>query len=174
MSIFINFCFEFIQIKFQSSNRCICFATNASIWTHKTKSDKLLPHKWKKELKGMHNISVLYIMKFVEHFIMWSLGDTDCGQNEVLEECPADCADDYCPTKNGEASACFKPEKDECPSPVCKCQFNHRRARNGTCISTRDCRMYFIFTWLQWSYDRPKNDFFYYFDRKTTSKIRYL
>ncbi|CAB3243988.1 unnamed protein product [Arctia plantaginis] len=65
--------------------------------------------------------------------------DTDCGQNEVLEECPADCADDYCPTKDEEVGACLKPDQDQCPPPVCKCKFNYRRTKKGTCISTRDC-----------------------------------
>ncbi|CAB3243775.1 unnamed protein product [Arctia plantaginis] len=65
--------------------------------------------------------------------------DTDCGQNEVLEECPADCADHYCPTKDEEVGACLKPDQDQCPPPVCKCKFNYRRTKNGTCISTRDC-----------------------------------
>ncbi|XP_075970268.1 zonadhesin-like isoform X3 [Anticarsia gemmatalis] len=62
-----------------------------------------------------------------------------CGANEQLDECPIDCPSDYCPTSNEDTPACFKSDDYECPEPVCKCTFNHRRAENGTCIPTKEC-----------------------------------
>nr|XP_049703173.1 zonadhesin isoform X6 [Helicoverpa armigera] len=63
---------------------------------------------------------------------------TTCGDNEILANCPADCASDYCPTEETKESTFCEPQ-EVCPPPACKCAFNHRRASNGTCIPTRSC-----------------------------------
>ncbi|XP_047020461.1 zonadhesin-like isoform X3 [Helicoverpa zea] len=63
---------------------------------------------------------------------------TTCGDNEVLANCPTDCASDYCPTEETKESTFCEPQ-EVCPPPACKCAFNHRRAANGTCIPTRSC-----------------------------------
>ncbi|XP_063890544.1 zonadhesin isoform X2 [Helicoverpa armigera] len=65
-------------------------------------------------------------------------GPTTCGDNEVLANCPADCASDYCPTEETKESTFCEPQ-EVCPPPACRCAFNHRRASNGTCIPTRSC-----------------------------------
>ncbi|CAG4958781.1 unnamed protein product [Parnassius apollo] len=65
-------------------------------------------------------------------------GFVKCGPNEVLDECPSDCGD-HCPTRDGEFINCNRPDWNNCPPPKCKCQFNYRRAQNGTCIPTNNC-----------------------------------
>ncbi|XP_023941184.2 uncharacterized protein LOC112048060 isoform X2 [Bicyclus anynana] len=61
-----------------------------------------------------------------------------CGRNEVIDDCPADCAYDYCPKdEHHDAKPCVKPEV--CPPAKCKCGFNYRKAENGTCIPTTEC-----------------------------------
>ncbi|XP_059048278.1 zonadhesin-like [Achroia grisella] len=63
--------------------------------------------------------------------------ETNCGDNEVLDNCPTSCASEYCPTKETKPQEC--PFPDPCPEPVCRCQFNYRRAVNGTCIPSAHC-----------------------------------
>ncbi|KAL0892412.1 hypothetical protein ABMA27_015530 [Loxostege sticticalis] len=60
-----------------------------------------------------------------------------CGPNEIELNCPASCETDYCPKKDKQLQSC--PQPDPCPPPACKCQFNYRRADNGTCIPTEQC-----------------------------------
>ncbi|KPJ11241.1 hypothetical protein RR48_14880 [Papilio machaon] len=61
-----------------------------------------------------------------------------CGPNEELNRCPSNCSD-ACPTRSGEFNNCRRPNREHCPPPKCVCQFNYRRAENGTCIPARDC-----------------------------------
>ncbi|XP_072941116.1 uncharacterized protein [Epargyreus clarus] len=68
----------------------------------------------------------------------YSAGNLTCGPNEVIDDCPANCSYEYCPTNEfHDYLFCLKP--DICPPPACTCAFNYRRAENGTCISTYDC-----------------------------------
>nr|XP_026485723.1 inducible metalloproteinase inhibitor protein-like isoform X2 [Vanessa tameamea] len=67
-----------------------------------------------------------------------SSGTLSCGINEIIDECPSDCAYDHCPKHEfQDRTPCPKPEV--CPPPACKCGFNYRRAENGTCIPTTEC-----------------------------------
>ncbi|KAJ8732567.1 hypothetical protein PYW07_015166 [Mythimna separata] len=59
-----------------------------------------------------------------------------CGENEVLDSCPTNCNTDNCPQSADEEKVCTK--ADPCV-PACKCRFNYKRAKNNTCIPTRDC-----------------------------------
>ncbi|XP_013177743.1 PREDICTED: inducible metalloproteinase inhibitor protein-like [Papilio xuthus] len=61
-----------------------------------------------------------------------------CGPNEELNRCPSNCSD-ACPTRSGEFNNCRRPNRQHCPPPKCVCQFNYRRAENGTCIPAREC-----------------------------------
>ncbi|CAH2075084.1 unnamed protein product, partial [Iphiclides podalirius] len=65
-------------------------------------------------------------------------GDVECGHGEVLDNCPSNCTD-ACPTMDGELQSCKRANRHNCPPPKCLCQFNHRRATNGTCIPTSEC-----------------------------------
>ncbi|XP_045446268.1 inducible metalloproteinase inhibitor protein-like [Melitaea cinxia] len=67
-----------------------------------------------------------------------SSGELSCGPNEVVDDCPSDCAYNYCPKDQyHDRTPC--PKSKICPPPACKCGFNYRRADNGTCIPTREC-----------------------------------
>ncbi|KAM3962921.1 uncharacterized protein ACR2FA_003019 [Aphomia sociella] len=59
-----------------------------------------------------------------------------CGVNEIQDDCPSNCAAEYCP-KGESTEVCARP--NPCPKPSCRCQFNYRRAENGTCIPTTSC-----------------------------------
>ncbi|KAM3962920.1 inducible metalloproteinase inhibitor protein-like [Aphomia sociella] len=63
-------------------------------------------------------------------------GGLTCGDNESEVSCPKTCTYDNCPESADEANECIS--DDNCV-PACKCRFNYRRAKNGTCIPTRDC-----------------------------------
>ncbi|GBP82506.1 hypothetical protein EVAR_64027_1 [Eumeta japonica] len=80
-------------------------------------------------------------MKAVSKFSAYDLGYlrfiAACGPNELLDDCPGDCAADFCPKGEAPLEPCRTPEP--CPAPACKCSFDHRRADNGTCVATRDC-----------------------------------
>ncbi|XP_035428978.2 zonadhesin [Spodoptera frugiperda] len=59
-----------------------------------------------------------------------------CSENEQLENCSLSCNTDYCPRSEDENQIC---SKSETCIPRCRCQFNYRRAENGTCIPTESC-----------------------------------
>ncbi|XP_063821302.1 SCO-spondin-like [Ostrinia nubilalis] len=68
--------------------------------------------------------------------------DPVCSDNEILDNCPVDCADDYCPSSEAQALQACPPSPKPCNPPACKCGFNYRyaSAKNKTCIPTRECR----------------------------------
>ncbi|XP_063821303.1 late cornified envelope-like proline-rich protein 1 [Ostrinia nubilalis] len=68
--------------------------------------------------------------------ILCATSQQACGPNEITVDCAAVCEADFCP-KSAKPQTC--PQPVTCPPAGCKCQFNYRRADNGTCIPTEQC-----------------------------------
>ncbi|XP_049865749.1 uncharacterized protein LOC126366616 [Pectinophora gossypiella] len=65
-----------------------------------------------------------------------------CQPNEYQDDCPSDCSSDECPKGPVESPPRYSKtptNKEDCPPPKCRCNVNHRRAKNGTCIDIRKC-----------------------------------
>uniref|UniRef100_A0A2H1VTP4 SFRICE_021083 n=1 Tax=Spodoptera frugiperda TaxID=7108 RepID=A0A2H1VTP4_SPOFR len=60
----------------------------------------------------------------------------NCPDGEEEDYCPSTCMNDKCPRKENYLHMCVS---DGCGRPRCKCQFNTKRAPNGTCIDTKFC-----------------------------------
>lgn len=83
-----------------------------------------------------------YKYVFIAFYCLYISAELRCGINEVAVDCPRDCYFDSCPkSRYHDKTPCPRPEK--CPLPTCKCIFNYRRADNGTCIPTTECRKSF-------------------------------
>ncbi|XP_026328821.1 small proline-rich protein 2H-like [Hyposmocoma kahamanoa] len=65
----------------------------------------------------------------------------ECPPGEIPDQCPSFCSYDFCPTNElSDHIPCEKPDRPSvCPKPACKCPFNERRNRFGTCVSIDKC-----------------------------------
>ncbi|KAJ0180063.1 hypothetical protein K1T71_004654 [Dendrolimus kikuchii] len=75
----------------------------------------------------------------------------ECGPNEQLVNCTNPCMSDKCPKRANEGKDCNS--APVCGQPACKCRFNYRRAENGTCIPTKQCRPFYCNPKLNEKYD---------------------
>ncbi|XP_072941115.1 zonadhesin-like isoform X2 [Epargyreus clarus] len=64
-------------------------------------------------------------------------GTLTCPPGEVIDNCPAICNTDYCPTNENDVRSCYTPSP--CLKPACRCPRNYLRAQNGTCIRADTC-----------------------------------